>query len=364
MLGRKLLLRSAAGGGAADPFAALVGCHAAGRALGVDLQRRAFITLLGGATVAWPLAARAQQMRRIGALMDIGENDSNAGTWVEAFETQLGMAGWHKGSNCEIGYQWGASNPERLARHAEQLLQSAPDVILVHGTIALVALAKMKATIPIVFTSVSDPVSQGFVASLAHPGGNITGFSNYDPNIGSKWLQVLKEIAPSGTSIAVMFNPRTSPYNASLVMPSIEAAAPTFGVHVTQASVLDDEDIRTTLAQLGSKPGSGLLVPSDPFTLERAGLITSLATSNRLSAIYAFRAFANQGGLAAYGIDLDEQLRQAAGYVDRILKGEKPADLPVQAPTKYQLVINLRTAKLLGLNLPPSLLATADDVIE
>ena len=320
--------------------------------------------MLGGATVAWPLAARAQQMRRIGALMDIGENDSNARTWVEAFETQLGKADWHKGRNCEITYRWGASNPERLARHAEKLVQSAPDVILVHGTIALVALAKMKTTIPIVFTSISDPVSQGFVASLAHPGGNITGFSNYDPNIGSKWLQLLRDIAPSGMNVAVMFNPRTSPYNASLVMPSIEAAAPTFGVHVAEASVFDDEDIRKTIALLGSKPGSGLIVPSDPFTLERAGLITSLATSNRLSGIYAFGGFVQQGGLAAYGIDLDEQLRQAAGYVDRILRGEKPADLPVQAPTKYQLIINLKTAKALGLNIPQSLLATADEVIE
>jgi putative ABC transport system substrate-binding protein len=330
----------------------------------VDLHRRAFMTLLGGATVAWPLAARAQQMRRIGALMDVGENDSNARTWVEAFETQLGKAGWQIGRNCEISYRWGASNPERLARHAEELVQSAPEVILVHGTVALLALGKIKTTIPMVFTSVSDPVSQGFVASVAHPGGNITGFSNYDPNIGSKWLQVLKDIAPSATNVAVMFNPRTSPYNASLILPSIEAAAPAFGVHVAQVPVLDDEDIRNTIALLGSKPGSGLIVPADSFTLERAGLIASLATSNRLPGIYAFGGFAQQGGLAAYGVDLDEQLRQAADYVDRILKGEKPADLPVQAPTKYQLVINLKTAQVLGLNIPPSLLATADEVIE
>jgi putative tryptophan/tyrosine transport system substrate-binding protein len=277
---------------------------------------------------------------------------------------QLGKAGWHKGRNCDIAYRWGASNPERLARHAEELVQWAPEVILVHGSTALVALWKMKTARPIVFPSVSDPVSQGFVASLARPGGNITGFSNYDPNIGSKWLQVLKDIAPSGTNVAVMFNPRTSPYNTSLIVPSIEAAAPAFGVHVAQAPVLDDEDIRKTIALLASKPGSGLIVPSDSFTLERAGLIASLAISHRLSGIYAFPSFAHQGGLAVYGIDLEEQLRQAAGYVDRILKGDKPADLPVQAPTKYRLIINLKTAKMFGLDVPQSLLATADEVIE
>jgi putative tryptophan/tyrosine transport system substrate-binding protein len=328
------------------------------------MQRRAFITLFGGATVALPFAVRAQRMRRIGALMDIGETDSNAKAWVEAFETQLDTAGWHKGWNCEITYRWGASDPGRLSRYAEEIVQSAPDVILVHGSIALIELRKTNSTIPVVFTAVSDPVSQGFVASLANPGGNITGFSNYDPNIGSKWLQVLRDVAPSGTNVTVLFNPRTSPYNVTQIMPSIEAAAPTFGVHVAQASVLDDDDIRKAIILLGSKPESGLIVPGDPFTLERAALITSLATSNRLPGIYAFPGFARQGGLAAYGIDLDEQLRQAAGYVDRILKGEKPTDLPVQAPTKYQLVINLKTAKILGLNIPHSLLATADEVIE
>jgi putative tryptophan/tyrosine transport system substrate-binding protein len=331
------------------------------------MQRREFLGVVGGAAVVWPLAARAQQperIRHVAALMDIGETDSNAKTWVEAFETQLGKAGWRPGRNCEIVYRWGASNPERLSRHAEELLRSAPDVILVHGTTALIAQRKTNTARPIVFTSVSDPVSQGFVASLAHPGGNVTGFSNYDPNIGSKWLQVLKEAAPVGKNVTVMFNPRTSPYNATLFMPSIEAAAPTFGVHVDQAPVLSDDDIGKTIAALGSQAGSGLIVPSDSFTLERAELIASLATSNRLPGIYAFRSFAHHGGLVVYGVDLEEQLRQAATYVDRILKGEKPADLPVQAPTKYQLVFNLKAAKILGLNIPPSLLATADEVIE
>jgi putative tryptophan/tyrosine transport system substrate-binding protein len=303
-------------------------------------------------------------MRRIGALMDIGETDAAAKGWVDAFETALGAAGWHKGRNCAINYRWGASNPERLARNAEELVQSAPDVLLVHGTPALAPLKKINTTIPTVFTAVSDPIGQGFVASIARPGGNITGFSNYDPNIGSKWLQVLKEIAPSVTNVGVMFNPRTSPYNAALFKDLIETAASALGVLAAQALVLDDEEVRKTIALLGSKPGNGLIVAADPFTLVRAAMIAPLALSSRLPAIFPFRAFAQEGGLIAYGIDLDEQLRKAAGYVDRILKGEKPADLPVQAPTKYELVVNLKTAKALGLTIPLPLLGRADEVIE
>lgn len=330
------------------------------------MRRREFISLLGGAS-AWPLVASAQQvepMRRVGALMDIGETDTAAKGWVKAFETALDAAGWHKGRNCEINYRWGASNPERLARNAEELVQSAPDVLLVHGTPALAPLKKTNTTIPIVFTAVSDPVGQGFVASVARPGGNITGFSNYDPNIGSKWLQVLKEIGPSVTNVGVMFNPRTSPYNTALFKESIETAASALGVLAAQALVLDDEEVRKTIALLGSKPGSGLIVAADPFTLVRAAMIAPLALSNRLPAIYPFRAFAQEGGLISYGIDLDEQLRKAAGYVDRILRGEKPADLPVQAPTKYELVVNLKTAKALGFTIPLPLLGRADEVIE
>jgi putative ABC transport system substrate-binding protein len=303
-------------------------------------------------------------MRRIGALMDIGETDAAAKGWVDAFETTLGAAGWHKGRNCAINYRWGASNPERLARNAEELVQSAPEVLLVHGTPALAPLKKINTTIPTVFTAVSDPIGQGFVASIARPGGNITGFSNYDPNIGSKWLQVLKEIAPSVTNVGVMFNPRTSPYNAALFKDLIETAASALGVLAAQALVLDDEEVRKTIALLGSKPGNGLIVAADPFTLVRAAMIAPLALSSRLPAIFPFRAFAQEGGLIAYGIDLDEQLRKAAGYVDRILKGEKPADLPVQAPTKYELVVNLKTAKALGLAIPLPLLGRADEVIE
>jgi putative ABC transport system substrate-binding protein len=328
------------------------------------MWRREFFGVLGGAA-AWPVMARAQQqrVRRIGALMDVGESHPNAKGWVEAFETQFGAAGWQQGRNYEIAYRWDALDPDRLFRFAEELVQTSPDVLLVHGTAALIALRKTNTTLPIVFSTVSDPIAQGFVASLARPGGNITGFSLYDPNIGTKWLQVLKDVAPSVTKVAVMFNPRISPYNVTL-FESIKAAAPSFGILAAQASVLNDEEIRETIALNGSKAGSGLIVPADPFTLGRAQLITSLANSNRVPAIYAIRGFAQAGGLVAYSVDLDEQQRKAAGYVDRVLKGEKPGDLPVQTPTKYELVINLKAAKALGLEVPPKLLFTADEVIE
>src|SRR5262245_10630258 len=303
-------------------------------------------------------------MKHIGVLMDITETDANAKKWADAFETPLAASGWRKGRDCEIAYRWGGSNPELLASFAEELVRLAPDVVLAHGTSAMIPLQKAHTTIPIVFTAVSDPIGQGFVASLSHPGGNVTVFSNFEPHICGKWLQVLKDIAPSVTNVAVMFNPRTSPYNETLFMHSIEAAAPNFDMQPAQASVVDDDDIRKTIASLATKPGSGLLVGADVFTIERSALITSLAMSNRLPAIYPFSFFTHQGGLVAYGVDLDEQLRKAADYVDRILKGEKPADLPVQAPTKYDLVINLKTANALGLTVPIPLLGRADEVIE
>jgi putative tryptophan/tyrosine transport system substrate-binding protein len=330
------------------------------------MRRREFITIVGSAAASWPLAAHAQQsaMKHVGVLMDIAETDATAKKWVDAFETPFAASGWRKGRDCDITYRWGGSNPELLARHAEELVRLAPDAILAHGTPAMIPLQKTHTTIPIVFTAVSDPIGQGFVASISHPGGNITGFSNFEPDIGGKWLQVLKDIAPSVTNVAVMFNPRTSPYNETLFMRSIAAAAPSFGMEPAQASVFDEDDIRKTIGLLATKPASGLLVGADAFTVVRAPLITSLAMSTRLPAIYPFRFFAQEGGLVSYGVDLDEQLRKAADYVDRILKGEKPADLPVQAPTKYELVINLKTAKALGLSVPLGLLNAADDVIE
>jgi putative ABC transport system substrate-binding protein len=214
-----------------------------------------------------------------------------------------------------------------------------------------------------VFTAVSDPVAQGFVTNLSHPGANLTGFSVFEPNIGSKWLQLLKDIAPSVTNVAVMFNPSTSPYN-DLWMRSIEAAAPVVGMSTTRAVILDEVDIRRTVSLVSMKPGGGLIVPSDSFTYERATLITSLAASSRLPTLYAYARFTHEGGLISYGVDLTEQLRKGANYVDRILKGDKPGDLPVQTPTRYTMTINLKSAKALGLAVPLGLLNAADEVIE
>jgi putative ABC transport system substrate-binding protein len=327
------------------------------------VRRREFITLLGGA-VAWPLIARAQERTaRMGALMAVAETDSESERLAGAFETGLGAAGWHKGRNLELTYRWGASNPNLLSRYAEELVRAAPDILLAFGTPTLIPLHKATTTIPIVFAGVSDPVGQGFVANVSHPGGNLTGFSNFDPDIGGKWLQVLKDVSPSVTHVTVMFNPRTSPYNALWVQ-AIERAAPGFQVSVSQASVQSDEDIRNAITGLGTKPGSGLLVPSDPFTYERTAMIAALVTGSKVPAIYAFPRFVHDGGLIAYGVDLADQLRNAGGYVARILKGDKPADLPIQAPTRYTLAINLKTAKALGLSVPLGLLNAADEVIE
>ena len=231
------------------------------------------------------------------------------------------------------------------------------------GTAALIPLHKATTTIPIVFAAISDPVGQGFVTSVSHPGGNVTGFSNFDPDIGSRWLQVLKDAAPAVTHVTVMFNPRTSPYNA-LWMQAIERTAPGFQVSVSQVSVQSDEEIRNTITGLGTKPGSGLLVPSDSFTYIRSAMIAALANGNQVPAIYAFARFVHDGGLIAYGVDLADQVRNAGGYVAQILKGDNPADLPIQAPTRYTLAINLKAANALGLSLPHGLLNAADEVIE
>jgi putative tryptophan/tyrosine transport system substrate-binding protein len=329
------------------------------------MRRREFMVILGGLAAAFAdVSAHAKpRIARIGALMVVAESDPEAQRFVKAIETKLDAAGWQKGRNLEIIYRWGASDPQLLADYARELVASAPDVLLALGTPALIPLHQATTTIPIVFTSVSDPVAQGFVASLARPGGNITGFANFEPNIGGKWLQLLKEVAPTVTQASVMFNPRTSPYN-SLWMHSIETAAPSFGVSVTQTLVQSDDDIKSAIELLATKPGSSLIVPSDSFTFLHSAFIADLATDHRIPTIYAYARFAYEGGLMAYGIDLIGQFGEAAVYVDRIIKGTKPAELPIQAPTRYTMVINLKTAKTLGLSIPPALLASADEVVE
>jgi putative tryptophan/tyrosine transport system substrate-binding protein len=329
------------------------------------MKRREFFTLLGGAAAsACPNAAFAQgRTARVGALMSFAETNPESKGLVGAIEKQLGAAGWRKDSNLAIDYRWGASDPEQFFRDAEELVRAAPDVLLAFGTPAFIPLRKSAATIPIVFAAVSDPVGQGFVANLARPGGTVTGFSNYDPDIGSKWLQLLKDIAPLMTNVTVMFNPKTSPYNV-LWMRSIEASAPGLGIVATQESVQNDEDIRRIIGLLKSKSGAGLVVPSDSFTYDRSAMIASLAASGQIPAIYAFSRFAHDGGLVAYGVDLSDQVRRAAQYIGRILNGEKAMDLPVQAPTRYTLTINMKAAKALGLTFPLALLGRADEVIE
>ena len=324
------------------------------------MRRREFITLLVGATAAWPLMSRAQgRTARVGVLMVVAETDPESERLAGAFEKGLDEAGWHKGRNLELTYRWSASNPDLLSRYAEELVRGAPDILLAFGTAALIPLHKATTTIPIVFAAISDPVGQGFVTSVSHPGGNVTGFSNFDPDIGSRWLQVLKDAAPAVTRVAVMFNPRTSPYNALWMQ-----AAPGFQVSVSQVSVQSDEEIRNTITGLGTKPGSGLLVPSDSFTYIRSAMIAALANGNQVPAIYAFPRFVHDGSLIAYGVDLADQIRNAGGYVAQILKGDNPADLPIQAPTRYTLAINLKAANALGLSLPHGLLNAADEVIE
>ena len=329
-------------------------------------RRRAFITLLGGAAAAWPLAARAQQpdrMRRIGVLMSFAENDPEGKVRATVFERALQELGWTGGRNIRIDYRWAPSDVEQTRAAAAELLRLAPDMILAHATQATAALQRATRTVPVVFVAVSEPVAQGFIQSLAHPGGNITGFTNLEPTLGAKWLELLKEIAPRVTRVAVLYNPNTAPY-ATLFSRSAEVVAQKMAVELTAAPVYDPAEIESALAMLGREPGGGLIIAPDPFTSAHRELILTLAARHKLPAVYRERFFVAAGGLMSYGPDLVEQFRQAAGYIDRILRGEKPADLPVQTPTKYELVINIKTANALDLEVPPTLLARADEVIE
>ena len=329
------------------------------------MKRRKFITLLGGAVAAWPLAARGQarkRMRRIGVLMSFAVNDPEAQSRVAAFENGLQELGWIKGHNLKIEYRW-ADNPDVLRTYAIELVGMAPDLILANSTPVMAALQEQSHAIPIVFTQVTDPVGKGLVTNLAHPGGHLTGFTSFEFSVGTKWLETLKEVAPRVTRVALVFNPQTAPF-ADLFWRPVEAAAPSFGVVPISAGALTFAEFERLVDAFAREPSGGLIVLPDVSTLNyRDGLI-GLAARHRLPAIYPERIFATSGGLLSYGSDVSDVFRRAAGYVDRILKGEKPANLPVQSPTKYELVINLKTAKALGLEVPPTLLATANEVIE
>ena len=327
------------------------------------MRRREFITLLVGAA-AWPLAARAQQldrMRRIGVLMGFAESDPTAQSWLAAFRNALAQLGWSEGNNLRIEVRWGAADPDRIRTLAKELVDLRPDAIFDQTTPVTDAFARVTQTIPIVFVYVADPVGSGFAASLPRPGRNITGFTYVEPTTGGKWVEMLKEIAPRTAHVALLFNPETAP---EFYMPSVQAAAFSFAVEASMAPVHARDEIAGVIAAQASSPGGGLIVMPDVFNDANRELIIALATRSGVPAIYPRPVFAESGGLIAYGADLAEQFRQAAGYIDRILKGANPGDLPVQRPTKFELVINLKTAKALGLEVPMSLLMRVDKVIE
>ena len=330
----------------------------------VTIRRRELLAALGSAAVSWPRAARAQhdRVRRIGVLMSIAESDPEAQPRVAVVGQGLQQRGWTDGRNVRIDYHWGAGDVEHMRAQAIELVRQAPDVILATTTALVVALLEQTSTIPIVFVGVTDPVGQGFVDSLARPGGNVTGFTIFEFSIGGKWIQALKEIAPQLAQVAVLYNPKTSPYE--LYLRSIESAANALSVQSIATPVYDVAGIEGRLGELRRKPNRGLIVLSDIFTVVHRDIIIALAAQHRFPAIYPFRYFCSGGGLICYGVDVLDTYRRAVLYIDRILKGTKPGDLPVQQPTKYELVINLKTAKALGLEIPQTLLARADEVIE
>jgi putative ABC transport system substrate-binding protein len=329
------------------------------------VKRREFITLLGGTAAAWPLAARAQQgerVRRIGVLMNLTADDPETLARVTAFAQGLQELGWRDGRNVRIDYCWAAGDAGRFHRCAQELLALAPDVTLASATPSVVALQQTTRTVPIVFVGVADPVGAGLVASLARPGGNTTGFSIYEYGISGKWLELLKEIAPRVTRVAVIRDHSITSGTAQFA--AIQSVAPSFAVELSPVGVRDAGEIERGISALALAPNGGVIVTGSPLTGVHRDLIIALVARHRLPAVYAFRYFVTSGGLISYGPHIVDQYRRAAAYVDRVLKGEKPADLPVQEPTKYELAINLKTAKALGLEIPSSVLARADEVIE
>ncbi len=329
------------------------------------MNRRKFITLVGGAAVAWPLAARAQQgerMRRIGVLLPAAADDAQFQARVGAFHQGLALLGWTIGRNVRIDTRWATTNTADIRRHAAELAALAPDVILAHGAATVGPLLEATRTVPIVFPVAADPVGAGFVDSLARPGGNATGFLVFEYSLSGKWLELLKEIAPGVTRAAVLRDPSTPTGIGQFGV--IQAVAPSLRMEVNPVNVRDAGEIERAVAAFARSSNGGLIVPASGSAQRHRDLIITLAARHKLPAVYWEGLFVAAGGLISYGPNEVEQYRQAAGYVDRILKGEKPGDLPVQAPTKYELVINLKTAKALGLEIPSSVLARADEVIE
>jgi putative ABC transport system substrate-binding protein len=329
------------------------------------IRRRKFITLLGGAAAAWPLAAGAQQrgrMRRIGVLVPFDENDPEGKRRVSAFTEALAGLGWIDGRNVRMDLRWAGPDINRIRARAEELVGQQPDIILASGTPATVALQRETRTIPIVFANVAEPVASGIVPGLNQPGGNITGFALLEASLGGKWLELLSEIAPGLKRVAFMFNPDT--VIASAYMPSLETAARSLKVEPIIAHIHSDVEIETAIIALGCEQGGGLVAVPDGFMTIHRALIISAAARNNVPAVFWLSDFAREGGLLSYGVDPVDTWRRAATYVDRILRGAKPAELPVQLPTKFEMVVNRRTATALGLAIPPSILLRATEVIE
>jgi putative ABC transport system substrate-binding protein len=330
------------------------------------IRRREFIVGLGGA-VAWPLAVQGQQgerVRRIGVLSPNNENDPYVRAFLSAFARGLAELGWSDGRNLRMDVRGAAGNLDRVGMYAKELVGLQPDVILADSTPQTAALQRETQTIPIVFVTVSDPVGSGFVASLSRPGRNLTGFIPWEPTMAGKWLELLTEIAPHVSRVAALFNPDTAPYVTSNYLPSFEAAARLFRVEPIAAPVHDDDEIANVITSLGHEPKGGLVLMPDGFSVDHRAAIISLARAKQVPAVYQTSLFPRDGGLLSYGPDNEDIYYRAAAYVDRILRGAKPAELPVQLPVKFEVAVNLKTANALGLAVPPSILLRADEVIE
>jgi putative ABC transport system substrate-binding protein len=335
--------------------------------MAIHIRRREFIFTLGGVAAAWPLTSHAQQpnrVRRIGVLMSYAESDSDAQAWYAAFREGLQKLGWTEGHNAQIDTRWATpDDAESMQRFAKELVALQPDLLLSSTTPTTSALLQQTRTIPIVFAIVADPIGSGFVASFARPGGNVTGFTFTEPTMAGKWLELLKQIAPRVVRVAMLFNPVSATYAEYWLNP-FKAAAPSFAVEAIAAPVRNGSELESIISAQAREPNSGLIAMPDSFTDAHRVEITSMAARYRLPAIYPFRFFAEVGGLLSYGVDRTDNFRRAAKYVDRILKGEKPAEIPVQAPIKFELVVNLKTAKALGLDVPLHLQQLADEIIE
>jgi putative ABC transport system substrate-binding protein len=331
------------------------------------MRRRDFLGVLGGAAVAWPLAARAQQgelkKKRIGVIISRGESDVEGQSYVAAFQRGLEQLGWIRGRNVEIDYRWTAGSTPIAQTFAKELVALRPDVLVINSTGPLLATRQAAGATPIVMVAIADPVAQGFVQSLDRPGGTITGFGVEEPVMGAKWVELLKETAPSIRHITAIFNPSSAPF-ARMFLPSMEGARASFSFDLTVAPVRNDNELASAIVTAARQPFVGLIFLPDSFLASRRERIADLVAKQKLPAIYSTSTFVRSGGLIGYGFDRADLFQQAAGYVDRIFKGEKPANLPVQMPTKFELAINLKTAKALGLSVPPTLLARADEVIE